>query len=205
MKKVTFDISMSLDGYITGPNSSIERPLGEGGELLHQWLYRLASWRKRHGINGGKINKDASVLDESFKRTGAVIMGRRMFDYGVKYWGDNPPFHVPVFVLTHEPREKLVKEGATTFTFVTDGIKSALNKAKASAGNKNVAVAGGAETAQQFIKARLLDEIQIHLVPILLGGGIRLFDHIGSELVTLKRTKVIESRRVTHIRFRVAK
>ena len=208
MRKVTFDISMSLDGYITGPDNSSEHPLGENGEMLHQWLYRLASWRKRHGISSGKINKvnkDAKVVEESFKSTGAVIMGRRMYDHGVKYWGDNPPFHVPVFVLTHERKEKIVKEGATSFTFVTDGIKSALLQAKAAAGNKNVAIAGGADTARQFMKAGLLDEMQIHFVPILLGGGIRLFDRLDSGPITLKRNRVIESTGVTHIRFRVSK
>jgi len=208
VRKVTFDISMSLDGYITGPDNSSEHPLGENGEMLHQWLYRLASWRKRHGISSGKINKvnkDAKVVEESFKSTGAVIMGRRMYDHGVKYWGDNPPFHVPVFVLTHERKEKIVKEGATSFTFVTDGIKSALLQAKAAAGNKNVAIAGGADTARQFMKAGLLDEMQIHFVPILLGGGIRLFDRLDSGPITLKRNRVIESTGVTHIRFRVSK
>ena len=119
MAKVTSDMSMSLDGFIAGPNDSVELPLGEGGERLHEWVYDLASWRERHGLAGGKTGRDAEVLDESFKTTGAVVMDRRMFNLGERYWGDNPPFHMPVFVVTHDAREKVVKEGGTTFTFVT--------------------------------------------------------------------------------------
>ncbi len=205
MGKVTSDMSMSLNGFIAGPNDGVERPLGDGGERLHQWVYGLASWRERHGLTGGKTDRDAEILDESFKNTGAVVMGRRMFDNGEGPWGNNPPFHMPVLVLTHDTKDMLVKEGGTTFTFVTNGIESALKRAKAAAGDKDVSVAGGASTIQQFIKAGLLDEIQIHLVPVLLGEGIRLFDHIGTEQIELERTRVIESLSVTHLRFRVVK
>lgn len=196
MGKATVDMSMSLDGFIAGPNDSVER--------LHQWVYDLASWRERHGLEGGKTDTDAEVLDESFKSTGAVVVGRRMFDVA-NGWGDNPPFHVPVFVITHEAREKLVKEGGTTFTFVTGGIESTLDQARAAAGDKDVSVGGGANVIQQYLSAGLLDEIQIHLVPVLLGDGRRLFDHIGTEQIELERTRVIESPGVTHLRFRVVK
>ena len=124
MSKVTSDMSMSLDGFIAGPNDSVELGLGEGGERLHQWMYDLSTWRERHGITGGETGTDAQVLEESFKNTGAIVMGRRMFDLAEGPWGDNPPFHIPVFVLTHRAREKLVKEGGTMFTFLTGGIES---------------------------------------------------------------------------------
>ena len=195
---------MSLHGFIAGPNDSVERPLGEGGEQLHEWIYDLASWRERHGLEGGKTDTDAEVLDESFKDTAAVVVGRRMFDVA-NGWGDNPPFHMPVFVITHNASEKLVKEGGTTFTFVTDGIERALEQAKAAAGDKDVSVAGGANIIQQYLSAGLLDEIQIHLVPVLLGDGVRLFHHIGVEQIELETTRVIESPGVTHIKFRVGK
>ena len=204
MGKVTVNMSMSLDGFIAGPNDSVERPLGEGGERLHEWIYDLASWRERHGLEGGKTDTDAEVLDESFKDTAAVVVGRRMFDVA-NGWGDNPPFHMPVFVITHNASEKLVKEGGTTFTFVTDGIERALEQAKAAAGDKDVSVAGGANIIQQYLSAGLLDEIQIHLVPVLLGDGVRLFHHIGVEQIELETTRVIESPGVTHIKFRVVK
>jgi len=206
MTKVMSDMSMSLDGFIAGPNDTVERPLGDGGERLHKWVSDLASWRERHGLAGGKTNRDAEVLDEAFKNSGAVVMGKRMFDLGERPWGDNPPFHMPVFVVTHETKEKLVKEGGTTFTFVTDGIASALQRAKAAADDKkDVSVAGGAHIVQQCLSAGLLDEIQIHLVPVLLGDGRRLFAHLATSRIELERTRVIESAGVTHLRFRVAK
>lgn len=202
--KVVFDITMSLDGFIAGPDDGPELPLGAGGERLHRWLYDLASWREPHGLAGGKADRDAEILDEALKNTGASIVGKRMFD-NAGGWGENPPFRTPVFVLTHQAREPLVKEGGTTFTFVTDGIASALAQARAAAGAKNVAVGGGANVAQQFIEAGLLDEIQIHLVPVLLGAGIHLFAHLGTGHVDLESTRVIASPGVTHLRFRVVK
>lgn len=205
MGKVTSDISISLDGFITGPNDGLELGLGEGGERLHQWMYDLASWREPHGLEGGKTNRDAEILEEAFKNIGATIMGRRMFDIAEKPWGDNPPFHMPVFVVTHRAKETLTKEGGTTFTFITGGIESALQQAKAAAGNKDVSVAGGANIIQQYLSAGLLDEIQIHLVPVLLGAGRRLFDQIGTEQIELEGTRVIESPDVMHLKFRVVK
>jgi dihydrofolate reductase len=205
MGKVISDMSMSLDGFIAGPNDSVELGLGEGGERLHQWLYDLASWRERHGIAGGKTDTDSEVLEESFQNAGAIVMGRRMFDLAEGPWGDNPPFHIPVFVLTHRAREKLVKEGGTTFTFVIGGIESALNQAIAAAGDKDVMVAGGANIIQQCLRAGLLDEMHIHLVPVLLGGGRRLFENIGAEQIEMESTRVIASPDVTHLRFSVIK
>jgi dihydrofolate reductase len=215
MTKVVLDISMSLDGFVAGPNPSLEHPLGAGGELLHEWAVGLASWRERHGLSGGEVNVDSEMIAESLATTGAVVMGRRMFSGGEGpweddpnadgWWGDDPPFRVPVFVLTHHAREPLTKQGGTTFTFVTDGIEAALEQARAAAGDRNVAIAGGASIAQQYLKAGSLDELQIHLVPLLLGDGVRLFDRLDRERPTLERTRVIDSPAVTHLRYRVVR
>jgi dihydrofolate reductase len=203
MGKVLFEITMSLDGYVAGPNDRPELGLGEGGERLHEWVYDLTSWREPHGLAGGETNVDSELLDETIKRTGAVILGRRMFD-NAREWGDEPPFHVPVFVLTHEPRDVLVK-GDTTFTFVTDGIESALEQARSAAGGKDVSIGGGANVAQQYLKAGLVDEIQIHIAPLVLGGGVRLFDQLGDAQIELEKIRVIDSPKVTHLRFRVVR
>jgi dihydrofolate reductase len=202
---VTAHMSMSLDGYVAGPNAGAGNPLGDGGVLIQQWMFDLASFREMQGLSGGQTNKDDEELRQRFAPTGAVVMGRRMFDEGEGPWGDNPPFRMPVFVVTHQPRERLVKEGGTTFTFVTDGIESALQQAKAAAGDKNVNIAGGAGTVQQFIRAGLLDELEIHLAPLLCGEGIRLFDKMGPEHVELETMRVVASPKVTHLRFRVVK
>jgi dihydrofolate reductase len=203
MGTVFVDITTSLDGFIAGPNDSPELGLGEGGERLHQWVFDLASWREPHGLEGGTSGPDDEVLNEAVERAGAVIVGRRMFD-NAQGWGENPPFHKPVFVLTHEPRGTISKEGGTTFTFVNDGIESALEQATAAAGDKDISVAGGANTIQQFLDAGLVDEVQIHIAPLLLGGGIRLFGDDGNSF-ELEKTRVIDSPGVTHLRFRVAK
>jgi dihydrofolate reductase len=203
MGKVVVDLSMSLDGFITGPNDSIELPLGEGGERLHDWIFGGNVDRAGSSPRTSAIDRNREVIDEAFETTGAMVMGRRLFDIGEKPWGDEPPFQVPVFVLTHHPRET-IKKGKTTFTFITDGIKSALEKAQAAAGDKDVSVSA-ANVAQQYLKAGLVDEIQIHLIPILLGEGVRLFKHLGTEPIELERMTVIESPDVTHLRFRVIK
>jgi dihydrofolate reductase len=215
MGKLTLDITMSLDGFIAGPNQTIEQPLGEGGEQLHEWVYGLASWRESHGLPGGERNADDDVVDESVSGTGAVVMGRKMFSGGAGawkddpnadgWWGDNPPFGVPVFILTHHPRETVTKQGGTTFTFVTEGSDAALARARQAAGDRNVAVAGGADVVQQYLRAGLLDEMQIHIAPLLLGDGVRLFDGLGLDRPVLEVTRVIESPAVTHIRYRVAR
>ena len=189
MGKVTLDNSMSLDGFTAGPNDSPEQPLGDGGTRLHDWM----SGTTEDMMQGGT---SATI--------GAIVSGRRTYDL-VDGWGGSHRIHgVPVFVLSHHIPEEVPK-GATPFTFVTDGIESAITQAKAAAGDKNVYVLGGANTAQQCVKAGLLDEILIHLVPVLLGEGIRLFDHIGTEHIKLESTKVVESPGVTHLRFRVVK
>ena len=200
--KLIYSMTMSLDGYVAGPNDSPELGLGEGGEQLHEWIFGLASWRGPHGLEGGETNADSEMLEETVEATGAVIVGRRMFD-NARGWGDEPPFHVPVFVLTHEPRDVLIK-GDTTFTFV-NGIESALEQARAAAGDKNVSIGGGANVAQQFLKAGLLDEIQLHVAPLLLGGGVRLFDQPGDAKIELEKTHVSDSPKATHLRFRVVR
>jgi dihydrofolate reductase len=204
MGKVVLDITMSLDGFVAGPNDGPDVPLGEEGERLHEWVYGLAAWREPHGLAGGEINASTEVMEESLSAAGAIVVGKRMFD-NAGGWGDNPPFHKPVFVLTHQPRPTETKEGGTTFTFVDDGVESALEQAQAAAGDKDVRIAGGANTAQQFVEARLLDEIEIHVAPILLGGGRRLFDGFDGAPVELEGTRVVEAPGVTHLRFRVLK
>jgi dihydrofolate reductase len=201
MSKVAASISVSLDGFVAGANDGPELPMGVDGERLHEWVFGLANWRERHGLEGGENNVDAEVLEEGLRNLGAVVVGRRMFD-NAGGWGDEPPFRVPVFVLTHEARNELVK-GETTFTFVNEGIESAVGRARAAAGQKDVSIGGGASTIRQSIAAGLLDELQLHLVPILLGGGVRLFD--DALTTELERTRVIDSPAVTHLRFRVAR
>jgi dihydrofolate reductase len=214
MTRLTMDISISLDGFIAGPNPTLEQPLGEGGEHLHEWLFRLAGFRAQHGLTGGEINGDTAVFEESLQ-AGAVVMGRRMFSGGAGpwdedpnangWWGEEPPFHAPVFVLTHHPRETTVMSGGTSFSFVTDGIEAALEQARAAAEEKDVALGGGASVARQFLQAGLLDELQIHLAPVLLGGGVRLFDGLGPGVGNFEAVRVVSSPFVTHLKFRVEK
>jgi dihydrofolate reductase len=217
MARLTLDISMSLDGFVAGPGQTLDEPLGEGGERLHEWAFATASFRETHGRDGGETNVDDEILREALGSTGATVMGRRMFSGGEgpweedpnadAWWGDDPPFHHPVFILTHHAREPVTKDGGTTFTFITDGIEAALNEARTAAGEKNIAVGGGANVAQQYLKAGLLDELQIHVAPVLLGDGVRLFeDHLVNAPGGLECTRVIESPTgVTHLRYRVAK
>ena len=212
MGRLTLDITTSLDGFVAGPNQTLERPLGDGGERLHEWMFALAAFRGRHGLDGGETNADTEVLEESLARTGAVIMGRRMFSGGAGpweddpnadgWWGAEPPFHVPVFVLTHHARETVVKDGGTTFTFVTDGVASAIAQALEAAGGKDVAINGGSTVARQALAAGLLDEIRLDLVPVLLGAGVRLFD--GDVPAELEQIGVVEGRGVTHLAYRVS-
>lgn len=205
MSKIFADITMSLDGYIAGPNDSPEQGLGEGGERLHEWVYGLRSWREPHQMEGGEVNADSEILAEAFANVGAVLMGRNMFNFAEEAWGPNPPFHAPVFILTHHPRETLVKEGGTTFRFVTDGLESAVAQAKAAAEGKNISVAGGASLIQQLLSAGLLDEIQVHIAPVLLGAGRRLFDNMEARQIELQIDRVAGSDAATHLRYRVVK
>jgi dihydrofolate reductase len=193
MANVLIDISMSLDGFVAGPNDDVGR--------LHDWLFSGEHAVSRTGTTFRTTGTDAEVLRESFETTGAVIMGRRTFNLGDEPWGAEPPFEVPCFVLTHHPRDTETR-GETTFTFVTDGIESALDQAKAAAGDKNITIMG-ANAAQQYLEAGLVDELQVHLVPVLLGDGIRLFEQTGTGQIQLERTRAIESPDVAHLRFRV--
>jgi dihydrofolate reductase len=214
MPQLILDITISLDGYVAGPEPTIEEPLGRGGEDLHEWALATPTWQESHGRNAdGDANADDEVIAEHVGRVGATIMGRRMFSGGEgpweddpnadAWWGDEPPFHHPVFVLTHHEREPVVKEGGTTFTFVTDGIESAHDQAREAAGDKDVAIAGGADVAQQYLRAGLLDELQIHVAPQLLGGGTRLFEDVSAPV---ELTRVVESPAgVSHLRYRVVR
>jgi dihydrofolate reductase len=208
--RLRMGISMSLDGYVAGPNQSLETPLGVGGEGLHDWVVGLAVWREKHHLKGGEVNASTAVLEESLVNIGATIMGRNMFGGHPGgwdsekpwkgWWGDEPPFHHPVFVLTHHPRPKLEMKGGTSFTFVTDGIESALRQATKAAGGKDVWLAGGAKACQQYLRAGLVDEMEIHLAPILLGGGELLFEEV-KDLKGLKPVRTVATKAVTHLKF----
>jgi dihydrofolate reductase len=210
--KVVVDISMSLDGFVAGPNPTLEEPLGEKGEELHEWVVRTNYWRERHGLEGGEEDEDSEVIREASSSVGASVMGRKMFSGGsgpwesdprsMGWWGDEPPFHTPVFVLTHHAREPEEMEGGTTFFFVTDGIEAAVEQARAAAGEGNVAIGGGANAIQQALAAGLVDELQVHVAPILLGGGTRLFGE-GADPIRLEATRVLASPRATHVKFDV--
>jgi dihydrofolate reductase len=209
MSSVTCQISISLDGFVAGPNQTVEHPIGEGGMRLHEWAFATNSWREQHGLDGGERNRDAEVVREVVEGVGAYIMGRKMFGGGEGswqrawsgWWGEDPPFHAPVFVLTHHPREPLPMQGETTFTFVTDGIESALGQARAAAGEKDVAIAGGASAVRQYLAAGMLDELYLHIVPIILGAGERLLQDVGDP--RLEPIKVVASPAVTHVKYRV--
>jgi dihydrofolate reductase len=213
MGKLAVDISMSLDGFVAGPNPTLERPLGDGGDGLHEWALALKSWREPHGLPGGETNASSEIVEEKLAATGAVVMGRRMFSGGEGpwaddpnaggWWGDEPPFHVPVFVLTRHARETVTMLGGTTFTFVTEGIDAALEEARAAAEDKDVFVGGGASVVQQYLQAGLVDELQINLAPVLLGAGTRLFDDAGAAQPALEIVRVVEAPAVTHLKYRV--
>jgi dihydrofolate reductase len=210
VSKLRLTISMSLDGFVAGPSQSIENPLGIGGENLHDWVVRLEAWRSKHGKSGGEVNESSQVLEESVANIGATIMGRNMFGGHPGswnpsapwdgWWGKNPPFHHPVFVVTHHARAPLALEGGTTYHFVTDGIESALEQARLAAGDRDITLAGGAQIAQQYLRAGLVDEMAIHLVPILLGDGERLLDGV-SDLHGLTLVRTIATPAVVHLTF----
>src|ERR687892_2425538 len=209
MSKVRAHISTSLDGYVAGPNQSQEEPLGEGGESLHEWLVALKSWREQSGMEGGEENVSDAVFEEVTANVGAEIMGRGKFgppargawgdDPWQGWWGDDPPFRKPVFVLTHHEREPLTLTD-TTFTFVTDGIESALEQARDAAGGKDVTVGGGAEIINRYLAAGLVDELEIHVVPLVLGSGARLLDGLGPDL-KLEQIRSVQGDGVTHLKY----
>ena len=211
MARVRFRIAMSLDGFVAGPAQSVTDPIGIGGMRLHEWIFPLAAWRGPQGEEGGEINASNAVVEESVANIGATVMGRNMFGghpgpWDSKkpwngWWGSDPPFHHPVFVLTHHARAPLEMDGGTTFTFVTDGIVAALNRARKAARGRDVSLAGGASAARQYLAAGLVDEMEINLVPVLLGSGERLFDGGGDDLHGLELVRTVAAPNVTHLRF----
>lgn len=213
MSRLRCHISISLDGFVAGPNQSAENPLGEGGERLHDWAVSLAAWRKTHDKEGGEVNESTRVMEETTENIGAGLMGRNMFgppgggDWGDEewkgWWGDDPPYHYDVFILTHHPRDPVQMEGGTTFHFVTDGIENALEQARQAAGGKDVMLWGGAQAIQQYLAAGLLDELELHVVPVLLGGGARLFDNLGDAAPRLEQVRAIGAPGVAHLKYRV--
>lgn len=210
MSKLRLKISMSLDGFVAGPEQSVVNPIGIGGMNLHEWVFPLKVWRAMHGMEGGETNESSRVVEEGLANIGATIMGRNMFGghpgpWDTKspwngWWGADPPFHHPVFVLTHHAREPLACEGGTTFTFVTGEIETALEQARRAARGKDVSLAGGAKACQQYLKAGFVDEMEINLVPTLLGSGERLLDGV-SDLHGLELVRTVATPKVTHLKF----
>ena len=211
MSKLRFRISISLDGFVAGPDQSVKNPLGVGGMGLHEWAFSLDVWRKAHGMEGGERTESSAVVEEGLVNIGATIMGRNMFGghpgaWNAKepwdgWWGKNPPFHHPVFVLTQHAREPLVLEGGNSFTFVTNGIEAALQAAKQAADGRDVSLAGGASAGRQYLAAGLVDEMELHLVPTLLGQGERLFDGAADYLKGLSLVRTVAAPNVTHLKF----
>lgn len=195
MGKVILNMSMSLDGFIAGPNIRTGEPMGDGGEKLHEWMF-----------NKGNTNENPEEHQaDFFKNTGAYIMGQRTFELGLEPWGENPPFHAPCFVLSDEPRETITKTGSTSYVFVTNGPDSTLEQAKDAAGSKDVIIMGGANAAQQYVNSGLLDEIRLHLVHTFLGNGTRLFDKLTIKQTDLEKLTLADAQGVTHFKFRIRK
>ena len=216
MTKVTAQMSVSLDGYYAGPRSSTDPhdmaawltgPEGPGFFRVTRWVIDAMAWRERQGFAGGERSVNSQIVEETFAAAGAYVMGRRRFEGGEIPWGDEPPFRAPVFVVTHRPREVLERQGGTSFTFVTDGIERAVAMAREAAGGKNVAVAGGGTLVRQILAAGLLDELELHIAPVLLGDGMRLLDGgLGldpREGIELTPVRVVETPEVTHVRYAV--
>ena len=213
MGKLRFQVAVSLDGFVAGLDQSVENPIGVGGMDLHRWVFELEAWRRPHGQEGGQVNASTPVVEEALANVRAVVMGRNMFGGGPGpwrddppwngWWGDDPPFHTPVFVLTHHPREPLEMKGGTTFVFVTEGIEFALERARQAAGGRDVSIGGGANVVRQYLAAGVVDEFELHIVPILLGDGERLLENVGNP--RLEQVRAIEAPGVTHIKYRVAR
>jgi dihydrofolate reductase len=210
MSKLRFRISMSLDGFVAGPNQGPENPLGAGGMRLHEWVFPLAAFKKMQGLEGGIVNESSPIIEGAFVNVGATVMGRNMFGGQPGpwnaaqpwngWWGANPPFHHPVFVLTHHPRDPLKLEGGTVFHFVTGGIEAALDQARRAAEGRDVSLGGGAEAARQYLAAGLVDEMELTLVPTLLGSGERLFDGVGDDLHGLDLVRTVVAPKVIHLK-----
>jgi dihydrofolate reductase len=212
MGKLRSTMAMSLDGFVAGPDQSVKDPLGVGGMRLHEWMTPLAVFHEMHGEDGvGEVNASTAVVRGWWRNIGAVVMGRKMFGGGPGpwqgdwrgWWGENPPYHVPVFVITHHPREPLEMQGGTTFHFVTDGIEAALKRAMEAAGGKDVWLTGGASVIQEYLRVGLLDEIEISLAPVLLGRGERLFAGVDGSEIELEQIRAVQAPGVTHISYRV--
>jgi dihydrofolate reductase len=213
MGKVWFQLSVSLDGYAAGPHQSEQDPIGVGGMKLFEWQFALQAWRRMSGQAGGESNASTPVFEEALTDYGAVVMGRNMFGGGPGpwrqdrpwngWWGEEPSYHTPVFVLTHHDRDPLPMKGGTTFVFVADGIESALQQAKEAAGTKNILLGGGPNIVRQYLAAGLVDEFELHIVPVVLGAGERLLDDVGTP--ELEQVRVIEAPGVTHVRYRVVR
>jgi dihydrofolate reductase len=213
MSTLRLNMMVSLDGYVAGPGQSAENPFGIGGLQLNEWLFPLKAFREMQGEEGGEVNASTPIVEAWFDNIGATVMGRNMFGGGpgpwgvgpwTGFWGEDPPYHHPVFVLTHHPREPLKMQGGTTFYFVNDGIEPALEQAKEAAGGKDVSLGGGARVVQQYLAAGLLDEMLISVVPVFLGEGARLFDNLGDARPRVEQVQAVEAPGVTHIRYRVA-
>jgi len=214
MAKLRLHITMSLDGYVAGPDQGEDNPLGIGGLKLHEWVFPLREFRDMHGGEGGETNASSAVVQERWANIGSTIMGRNMFgpirgqwpdDSWRGWWGEDPPYHHPVFVLTHHPREPLQMEGGTTFEFVTDGIESALARAKDAANGKDVWLAGGASVINQYVAAGLVDEIDLSIAPLVLCGGERLFEGLERDSLELTQIRAVEAPGVTHIKYQVGR
>ena len=203
MPKVTAHMSMSIDGFVAGPNGGPGNPLGDDGVRIQDWMFDLAVFAETQGGEGGIKDEDDAVLRERFKPSGAVVMGRRMFDEGEDRWGDEPPFHAPVFVVTHDEHEPVLRDGGTSFTFVTGGLEEALDRAREVAGDRDVNIAAGAQTVRDSMAANLLDELELHLVPLLFGQGVRLFDTLPDRAHALQIDRVVSTGRATHLRYRL--
>jgi dihydrofolate reductase len=203
MPKVTAHMSMSIDGFVAGPQGGPKNPLGDDGDRIQDWMFELSSFLEAQGGDGGIKDEDDAVLRERFDPSGAVVMGRRMFDEGEDPWGEDPPFHAPVFVVTHRDHEQLQREGGTTFNFVTGGLEEAVDRAREVAGDRNVNIAGGAQTVRDAIAADLLDELELHVVPLIFGKGVRLFDTLPRGPLGVKIDRVVPTGRATHVRYRL--
>jgi dihydrofolate reductase len=205
MGNVFVSVGMSLDGFLAGPNGGPKNPLGDGGVAIHQWAFQTRAFMEHLGMEGGdSLSRDNEIAQHTFERTGAYILGRRMFDEGEYNWPENAPFHAPVFVLTNSPRIPWERKGGTTFYFASDTVEAALEKARKAAGNKDVRISGGASVIQQYFNAGLVDELDIQLAPMFLGKGARLFDHMETLKAKLEIVEVTNSPTITHLKYKIA-